>query len=87
MSELRSAYACPRCTVGKCSPRKTTFVEIHQGKLLAIPNMQAYVCDVCSLMEFEQEVLESLWQELYGDQVADDFPAMPPSKPSSSVRE
>lgn len=80
-------YACPRCTVGRCLPRKTTFAEIHQGSLLAIPNIQAYICDVCKLAEFEQEALEYLWQELYGEQVVDDIQTSLPQKRTSSYGE
>lgn len=60
-------YACPRCTVGRCTPRKTTFAEVYHRQLLSLPRVNAYVCDVCHFAEFEQELLEALWNELYGD--------------------
>ena len=88
MSDSKTnGYACPRCTVGRCAPRKTTFAEIHRGQLLAVPNMNAFICDVCNLAEFEQEALDSLWQELHGEQLVDDFQANLQQKPSSSYGE
>ena len=71
MDSMTKGYACPRCTVGRCSPREMTFSEVYQGQLLAIPNVLAYVCDVCNFVEFAQEALEALWQELYGDQTGE----------------
>ena len=84
-------YACPRCTVGRCLPRETIFTEIHQGQLLAVPNMLAYICDVCNFVEFSHETLEALWVELYGDQSGDptveDLPAVSQQKRTSSYGE
>lgn len=88
MSERKpKSYACPRCTVGRCLPQKTTFAEIHQGQLLVIPKMVVYVCDVCRLAEFEQETIEALWRELYGDQTAEDTQAIAQQKRSSQYSE
>ena len=68
MNEAKTmGYACPRCTVGRCTHRKTTFAEVYHGQLLSIPNINAYVCDVCHFAEFEQETLDALWDELYGE--------------------
>ena len=77
-------YACPRCTVGRCTPRTTTFAEMYQGQLLSIPNVKAYVCDVCHFAEYEQDTLEALWQELYGDGPVDDFQSVNSQKRSST---
>ena len=74
MPDLKSGgYACPRCVVGRCRPQTTTFAEVYHGHLLSIPNMLAFICDVCRFVEFEPEGLESLWEELYGDHPMDDF--------------
>ncbi len=80
-------YACPRCTVGRCLPQKTTFAEMHHGQLLVIPNMKVYICDVCKLAEFEQETMEALWHELYGDQSAEDTQSVTQQKSSSHYGE
>ncbi len=76
MESKTRGYACPRCTVGRCLPRLTTFTEIYQDQLLCAPNMRAYICDVCHFAEFEQETLEALWQELYGDAPVDEYQAV-----------
>ena len=76
MNDAKSnAYACPRCVVGRCRPQSKTFAEVYQGQLLCIPNMPAFVCDVCQFVEFEPEGLESLWKELYGEHPMDDSPS------------
>lgn len=91
MDSKIKGYACPRCTVGRCSPREMIFSEVYQGQLLAIPNVLAYVCDVCNLVEFAQETLEALWQELYGDQASEsaveELSAVSQQKPGSPYGE
>ena len=91
MESKIKVYACPRCTVGRCSPREMIFSEVHQGQLLAIPNVLAHVCDVCNFVEFAQETLEALWQELYGEQsgdaTVDDVPAVSQQERRSSYGE
>ena len=85
MSDSKSkGYACPRCTVGRCTPRTTTFAEIYHGQLMTIPNVRAYVCDVCHFAEYEQETLEALWQELYGEAPAEEFQSIARQKGSST---
>lgn len=68
-----------------------TFTEVHLGQLLAIPDVLAYVCDVCNFVEFAQETLEALWHELYGDQAGEqtveDLPAVSQQKRRSSYGE
>ena len=81
------SYACPRCTVGRCLAQRTTFAEIHHGQLLVIPNMRAFICDVCKLAEFEQETMEALWHELYGDQSAEENQTLAQPKRSSHYGE
>ena len=53
MDAKTRSYACPRCTVGRCTAQGTTFAEVYQGQLLCIPNTRAYICDVCHFAEFE----------------------------------
>ena len=72
MEATAKGYACPRCTVGRCTPQRATFTDIYQGQLLCIPNTRAFICDVCHFAEFEQELLDALWQELYGDVAVDE---------------
>lgn len=85
------AYACPRCTVGRCSPQELIFTDMVQGQLLAIPNTPAYVCDICHFVEFASEAVEALWQELHGEQSelpsSEELTALVQQKPRSSFRE
>lgn len=77
-------YACPRCTVGRCTPRTTTFATMVHGQLLSIPNVKVYVCDVCHFAEYEQDTLEALLQELYGDGLGDNFQSVASQERSST---
>lgn len=65
-------------------PRATTFAEMVHGQLLSVPNVKAYVCDVCHFAEYEQDTLEVLWQELYGEDLVDDFQSVASQKRSST---
>ena len=88
MNEAKSkGYACPRCTVGRCTPRKTTFAEVYHGHLLSVPNVSAFVCDVCHFAEFEGETLAALWEELYGEGPLDDFQSIAGQKRGSTYGE
>ena len=88
MNEAKpKGYACPRCTVGRCTPRKTTFAEIYHGRLLSVPNQRAFVCDVCHFAEFEQDTLDALWEELYGDDSREERHSIPSQKRGSTYGE
>ena len=81
------AYACPRCTVGVCTPQTTTFVDMYQGFLLSMPNARAFICDICHFVEFDQELLDGLWEDLYGELARDEAPSAPGHKRSPSYGE
>ncbi|MCY3780541.1 MAG: hypothetical protein OXG78_09560 [Chloroflexi bacterium] len=87
MDAKARAYACPRCTVGRCALQTTTFVDVYHGQLLSIPNTRAFICDVCHFVEFEQEMLDALWDELYGDVARDDVQTAVAHKRSSTYGE
>ncbi len=73
-----TGYACPRCTVGRCTPQHATFCDMIGDQLLSIPNTRAHICDVCHFVEFDQELLDGLWERLYGEAPREDFlPTMP----------
>ncbi len=85
MNDVNSKdYPCPRCTVGRCWPQLTTFAEVYHGQLLSIPNVSAFVCDVCHFAEFEQETLEALWEEFYGEGPGDSHQTPAGQKRSST---
>ncbi|MYD09025.1 MAG: hypothetical protein F4X02_03180 [Chloroflexi bacterium] len=81
------AYACPRCTVGRCTAQGTTFADVYKGQLLCIPNTRAYICDVCHFAEFETELLDALWDELYGEASTDEVQPLARHKRGSSYSE
>ncbi len=62
------SFACPRCTVGRCTLQTTTIADVYHGLLLCIPNIPAYICDVCRFVEFTKAVQDLPWQELYDEQ-------------------
>ena len=69
--------------VGRCYHQITPFVEIYRGQLLSVPNMSAYICDVCHFAEFELNEIESIWAELGMDNDIDDFQSSSESTYSS----
>lgn len=87
MDAKAKGFACPRCTVGRCVPQTTTFVDVYLGQLLSMPNTRAFICDVCYFVEFEQELLGALLDELYGDVARDDFQSVAGHKRSSTYGE
>ncbi len=87
MDAKTRGYACPRCTVGRCAPQATTFADVFQGQLLCIPNTRAYICDVCHFAEFEPELLDALWNELYSEAALDDVKHPARHKRGSSYSE
>ncbi len=87
MDAKARGYACPRCTVGRCTAQTTTFVDVYHGQLLNMPNTRAFICDVCHFVEFEQEMLGALWEELYGEVARDDAQTVAGHKRSSTYGE
>ena len=92
MDSKIKGYACPRCTVGRCSPREMIFSEVHQGQLLADTQCARIRVPMSVISwNFAQETLEALWQELYGEQTGDatveDMPAVSQQKRSSPYSE
>ncbi len=73
MTAKAPGYACPRCTVGRCTLQHTTFSDMLHDELLCIPNVQAHICDVCNFVEFDQELLDVLWEGLYNGGSREDY--------------
>lgn len=72
MTAKAPGYACPRCTVGRCTPQRTAFCDMVHDQLFSLPNALAHVCDVCNFVEFDQELLDVLWESLYGGAARED---------------
>ena len=58
-------YECPRCQIGHCSPGKTTYTRLYNGKVISVPDMIVFTCDVCEYQEYDPEALINL-QALLG---------------------
>lgn len=59
MSE-QHVYYCPRCQFGRCRPGKATYVHVHRGMLISVPDTPAYICDACGYREFDQGAVQQL---------------------------
>jgi hypothetical protein len=51
---------CPRCQIGQCHPIELTYVRMYHGALFSAPAVPAWLCDICGLQEFDQEVILQL---------------------------
>jgi len=36
-------------------------VQIYEGRILSVPDMPAYVCDICGYQEFDYQAMQSLY--------------------------
>jgi YgiT-type zinc finger domain-containing protein len=54
-------YTCPVCQIGQCRPGKSTYLRVMDGeRLLSVPGMPVYVCDVCVYREFDADAIARL---------------------------
>lgn len=83
----RKGFTCPRCGVGRCQPTVATFVDTFADSILSIPNVPAYICDVCHFAEFEQSAIELLWDKIQLEDYNDEFPHLTGQDHSSSFGE
>lgn len=51
---------CPNCRIGYMRPRRITYAGYHGDLFIVIPNMPAYVCDVCGHRQYDEEALMRL---------------------------
>ena len=87
MTAKAPGFACPRCTVGRCTPQRTIFCDMLHDQLLSIPNVHAHICDVCNFVEFDQELLDTLWERLYNGTSREDLVPAVSSKHSPTFGE
>ncbi len=57
-----STTQCEICHIGTRHPQRTTYTVWVDGRLILLPNVTAWVCDVCADAEYESEAIE--WLEL-----------------------
>ena len=51
---------CPNCQIGKQTARTITFTTRVDGRLLQVPDVNLYSCDICGYEEFDAEVGEMI---------------------------
>ncbi|MBZ0284269.1 MAG: hypothetical protein K8L97_26250 [Anaerolineae bacterium] len=56
----QTAYPCPCCQIGFCQPGTQTYLRMHNGLLVSVPDVPMWTCDICQYQEFDQERLRSL---------------------------
>jgi YgiT-type zinc finger domain-containing protein len=44
---------CPQCQIGHLQSGKQTYVRVHNGLLISLPDMPGYTCDVCGYQSFD----------------------------------
>ena len=53
-------FYCPRCQIGRCSLKSATYTRLHNGMIVSVPDMPAYLCDVCGYQEFDGGAMSDL---------------------------
>ena len=84
MDSKPAGYACPRCTVGRCAPQRANFCDMLGEQLFVVPKARAHICDVCHFVEFDQSLLDALWERLYSELQRDDYAPAQSQKSSPS---
>lgn len=50
-------FVCPQCQIGHLTEANRTYVLVHRGMIVSVPDVPALTCDVCGLQEFEPETI------------------------------
>ncbi len=53
-------WPCPNCRIGYMRLRRITYAGHHGDLFVVVPNMPAYICDVCSNRQYDEEALMQL---------------------------
>jgi len=51
---------CPHCRTGTLHARPVNYANWHGGQYVIVPNMPAWLCDVCALCRIDPEALRRL---------------------------
>ncbi|MCS6963139.1 YgiT-type zinc finger protein [Thermoflexus sp.] len=51
---------CPNCRIGYMRPHRITYAGYHGDLFIVVPNMPAYICDVCGNRQYDEEALMQL---------------------------
>ncbi len=69
---LMPIHSCPRCSIGRLTPKQIPYTRVHEGMFISLPNVTIATCDVCGFEETDQRALSQL------DALVGDFGAVPP---------
>ncbi len=58
--QQNDALTCPHCLVGLMKSGKATFTGVLYGMFLSVPDMDAFICDICGAREFSTDALVGL---------------------------
>ena len=50
-------YTCPNCRLGRVKEAQVPFVYMLDGTPLIVPQMPAYVCDVCGELAYDDAMM------------------------------
>ncbi len=53
-------WPCLNCRIGYMRPRRITYASHHGDLFVVVPNMPAYICDVCGNRQYDEEALMQL---------------------------
>ena len=56
MADL-TAYPCPVCQIGYYQAGKKTYLRLHRGMLVSVPDMPIWICDICGHEEFDTDAV------------------------------
>ncbi len=59
MADL-TAYPCPCCQIGYYQPGKKTYLRMHGGMLVSVPDMLVWICDICQHEEFDRDEVQHI---------------------------
>lgn len=51
---------CPHCRVGRYKKSAIPFLQDVEGTPMLLPNMPAFVCDVCGDIEYDPDMMMNL---------------------------
>lgn len=51
---------CPNCRIGYIRPHRITYAGYHGDLFIVMPNVLAYICDVCGNREYDEELMMQL---------------------------
>jgi YgiT-type zinc finger domain-containing protein len=54
MSE-QSLFACPNCQIGQCTRKSSTYLRVWKGRLVAVPDITVWTCDICGYREYDPD--------------------------------